>query len=102
LTVHHHRNAQPIGVLTPRRATTVRAFEAHPGTWDLLNILATIAEKGTAGFRSLGDGWADGTTPHGRPMLTVLGGMEDFERELIQARGVRMGRKPKLTLYQHH
>ena len=71
-------------------------------TWDLLNTLATIAEKGAAGFRSLGDGWADGTTPHGRPMLTVLGGMEDFERELIQARGVRMGRKPKLTLYQRH
>jgi DNA invertase Pin-like site-specific DNA recombinase len=42
-------------------------------TRDLLNILATIAEK-KAGFRSLGDTWADTTTSHGRLMLTVLGG----------------------------
>ena len=58
-------------------------------TWALLNILATIAEKGT-GFRSLGDGWADATTPHGRLTLTVLGGIVEFERERIQARDVRM------------
>jgi DNA invertase Pin-like site-specific DNA recombinase len=38
-------------------------------TRDLLNIMATIAEK-KAGFRSLGDTWADTTTPHGRLMLT--------------------------------
>ena len=41
-------------------------------TRDLLNTLAQIADKG-AGFRSLGDAWADTTTPHGRLMLTVLG-----------------------------
>ena len=33
-------------------------------TRDLLNTLAAIADKG-AGFRSLGDAWADTTTPHG-------------------------------------
>jgi len=44
-------------------------------------------------------------------MLTILGGLAEFERELIQARtaegrkraianGVKMGRKPKLTPYQ--
>src|ERR1700689_62318 len=42
-------------------------------TRDLLNTLATIADRG-AGFRSLGDAWADTTSPHGRLMLTVLGG----------------------------
>ena len=79
-------------------------------TRDLLNILATIAER-KAGFRSLGDAWADTTTPHGRLMLTVLGGLAEFERELIRARtgegraravarGVRLGRKPKLTPHQ--
>jgi len=31
-----------------------------------------ITAKGAA-FRSLGDVWADTTTPHGRLMLTVLG-----------------------------
>jgi DNA invertase Pin-like site-specific DNA recombinase len=28
-----------------------------------------------AGFRSIADAWADTTTPHGRLMLTVLGGL---------------------------
>lgn len=79
-------------------------------TPDLLNVLATIAEK-DAGFRSLADPWADTTTAHGRLMLTVLGGLAEFERELIRARtdegrkramarGVRFGRKPKLTPHQ--
>ena len=79
-------------------------------TRDLLNTLAAIADKG-AGFRSLRDAWADTTTPHGRLMLTVLAGLAEFERELIRARtgegrerakarGVRMGRKPKLTAHQ--
>jgi DNA invertase Pin-like site-specific DNA recombinase len=79
-------------------------------TRDLLNILGTIGDKG-AGFRSLRDSWADTTTAHGRLMLTVLGGLAEFERELIRsrtgegrerakARGVRLGRKPKLTAHQ--
>ncbi|MFZ3326248.1 MAG: recombinase family protein [Methylocella sp.] len=54
-------------------------------TRDLLNTLAAIAAKG-AGFRSLNDAWADTTTAHGRLMLTVLGGLAEFERELIRAR----------------
>jgi DNA invertase Pin-like site-specific DNA recombinase len=54
-------------------------------TRDLLNTLAVVTGKG-AGFRSLGDVWADTTTPHGRLMLTVLGGLAEFERELIRAR----------------
>jgi len=77
---------------------------------DLLNVLGAIADKG-AGFRSLRDTWADTTTPHGRLMLTVLGGLAEFERELIRSRtsegrqrakasGVVMGRKPKLTHHQ--
>src|ERR1700674_2636847 len=51
----------------------------------LLNTLAAIAERG-ARFRSLGDAWADTTTAHGRLILTVLGGLAEFERELIRAR----------------
>ena len=79
-------------------------------TRDLLNVLGAVADKG-AGFKSLRDTWADTTTPHGRLMLTVLGGLAEFERELIRsrtsegrerakARGVVMGRKPKLTHHQ--
>jgi DNA invertase Pin-like site-specific DNA recombinase len=48
-------------------------------TRDLLNILDAVAQAG-AGFRSLADIWADTTTPHGRLMLTVLGGLAEFER----------------------
>ena len=79
-------------------------------TRDLLNALAAITDR-KAGFRSLGDAWADTTTPHGRLMLTVLGGLAEFERDLIRARtsegrerakarGVKLGRKPKLTDHQ--
>ena len=79
-------------------------------TRDLLNILGTVAEKGAA-FRSLADSWADTTTPHGRLMLTVLGGLAEFERELIRTRtgegrarakaaGKKLGRAYKLTSHQ--
>lgn len=79
-------------------------------TRDLLNILALVADK-RAGFRSLGDTWADTTTAHGRLMLTVLAGLAEFERELIRARtsegrvrakarGVKLGRPFKLTAHQ--
>jgi DNA invertase Pin-like site-specific DNA recombinase len=44
-----------------------------------------MGEKG-AGFKSLGDTWADTTTAHGRLMLTMLGGLAEFERELIRTR----------------
>src|SRR5271167_2597251 len=54
-------------------------------TRDLLNTLAAITAK-EAGLRSLGDAWADTTTPHGCLMLTVLGGLAEFERDLIRAR----------------
>jgi DNA invertase Pin-like site-specific DNA recombinase len=53
-------------------------------TRDLLNTLAAITDR-KAGFRSLADAWADTTTSHGRLMLTVLGGLAEFERDLIRA-----------------
>jgi hypothetical protein len=45
-------------------------------TRDLLNTLAAVADR-NAGFKSLADTWADTTTPHGRLMLTVLGGLAE-------------------------
>jgi DNA invertase Pin-like site-specific DNA recombinase len=76
-------------------------------TRDLLNVIAALTERG-AGFKSLKDTWADTTSPHGRLMLTVLGGLAEFERELIRARtgegrrrakanGVKFGRPAALT-----
>jgi DNA invertase Pin-like site-specific DNA recombinase len=57
------------------------------------------------------DTWADTTSLHGRLMLTVLGGLAEFERESIRARtgegrkrvqerGVKFGRPRKLTAHQ--
>lgn len=90
--------------------TVTRLDRLARSTRDLLNTLAAITDK-KAGFRSLGDAWADTTTSHGRLMLTVLGGLAEFERDLIRsrtgegrdrakARGVKMGRKPKLNPHQ--
>jgi DNA invertase Pin-like site-specific DNA recombinase len=90
--------------------TVTRLDRLARSTRDLLNTLAAITAK-KAGFRSLGDTWADTTTSHGRLMLTVLGGLAEFERDLIRvrtgegraravARGQRMGRPPKLTAHQ--
>jgi DNA invertase Pin-like site-specific DNA recombinase len=71
---------------------------------NFLDVLASIEDR-KAGFGSLGDAWANTTMPHGRLMLT------EFERELIRtrtgegraranARGVKLGRNPKLTPHQ--
>src|SRR5499427_5693707 len=79
-------------------------------TRDLLNTLDVIGKAG-ATFKSLGDAWADTTTPAGKLMLTVLGGLAEYERHLIlsrtaegrtraQAAGVRFGRRSTLTPYQ--
>lgn len=79
-------------------------------TRDLLNILDAVT-KASASFKSLADAWADTTTPHGRLILTVLGGLAEFERELIRARtgegrararerGVHMGRPHSLSPFQ--
>jgi DNA invertase Pin-like site-specific DNA recombinase len=103
--------ARAIGALGPGDVLLVtRLDRLARSTRDLLNVLDAVAKAG-AGFRSLADAWADTTTPHGRLMLTVLGGLAEFERELIrartdegrkraQARGVKFGRKPALTAHQ--
>lgn len=72
-----------------------------------MNVLDRVSKAG-AGFRSLADAWADTTTARGRLMLTILGGLAEFERELIKirssegrvrakARGVHMGRHSALN-----
>jgi DNA invertase Pin-like site-specific DNA recombinase len=75
-----------IDALEPGDVLLVTRLDRLAGsTRDLLNTLAAIADR-KAGFRSLADAWADTTTAHGRLMLTVLGGLAEFERELIRVR----------------
>lgn len=77
---------------------------------DLLNTLEEVSKR-KAGFKSLAEPWADTTTAHGKLMLTILGGLAEFERSLILARcnegrvrakanGVKFGPKHKLTDHQ--
>jgi DNA invertase Pin-like site-specific DNA recombinase len=79
-------------------------------TSDLLNLMKDLSDR-QASFLSLAERWADTTSPAGRLMLTVLGGLAALKREVIKARtaegrerakarGVRLGRKPKLTPHQ--
>jgi DNA invertase Pin-like site-specific DNA recombinase len=90
--------------------TVTRLDRLARSTRELLNILDTLATRGAV-FRSLAEAWADTTTAHGRLMLTVLGGLAEFERGLIhsrtgagreraRARGQHMGRPPRLTPHQ--
>jgi DNA invertase Pin-like site-specific DNA recombinase len=73
---------------------------------DLHNILHELQER-SCGFVSLGEAWCDTTTDVGRLMLTIMGGISEFERGLIRkrceegierakAKGTQFGRKPAL------
>ena len=77
-------------------------------TFDLFAIVKSIVDR-KAQFRSLAEPWADTATSTGRLMIANLGGLADVECDLIRtrtaegreranARGVKLGRKPKLTL----
>jgi DNA invertase Pin-like site-specific DNA recombinase len=52
---------------------------------DLQNILHELQEIG-CGFVSLGETWCDTTTDVGRLVMTIMGGIAEFERNLIRKR----------------
>jgi len=73
---------------------------------DLHNILHEL-DGLSCGFVSLKDSWCDTTSPAGRLMLTIFGGIAEFERDLIRSRtdegiarartlGKRFGRPDRL------
>jgi DNA invertase Pin-like site-specific DNA recombinase len=79
-------------------------------TKELLDLIERIGNAG-ASFRSLGDPLFDTTTSQGRLVAALLAAIAAFERELIierttegrqraMAKGVRFGRKPKLSPFQ--
>jgi DNA invertase Pin-like site-specific DNA recombinase len=79
-------------------------------TRELLDLIERIGAVG-ASFKSLGDPLWDTTSSQGRLLSTLLAAIAEFERELIRertgegrkramAKGVRFGRKPKLTHHQ--
>jgi DNA invertase Pin-like site-specific DNA recombinase len=87
---------------------TVRLDRLARSIRDLLNLVDTIETAG-AHIKALDDPWLDTTTPHGELILTVMGGLAEFERKLIRqrcdegiqrakARGTVFGRKPVLDV----
>jgi DNA invertase Pin-like site-specific DNA recombinase len=79
---------------------------------DLLNVIHELSEADCT-FVSLREAWADTTTAAGKLMITILGGIAEFERELIQDRceegiakarkqGKKFGRPSALDVDQRH
>ena len=79
-------------------------------TEDLLKIIRQLQEKG-AHFIALDNPTIDTTSPQGEFMLTILAAVAKFERSLInsrcdegrkaaKAKGVKFGRREKLTTEQ--
>jgi DNA invertase Pin-like site-specific DNA recombinase len=73
---------------------------------DLLHLLDQVRAAG-ARFRALDDPWCDTTSPQGELILTVMGGLAEFERKLIRqrceegirrakAKGTKFGRRSVL------
>ena len=78
--------ARAIAALSPGDVLLVtRLDRLARSTRDLLNVLDAVSKAG-AGFRSLADAWCDTSSPHGKLMITILGGLAEFERSLILAR----------------
>ena len=83
-----------------------RLNQIADSTLDLLQTLTSITDR-KAAFRSIAEPWAE-TAQRGGKLLTMLEGIAAFERDVRSARteagqaravarGVKLGRKPKLT-----
>ena len=80
--------------------------------WDGLRIIKAAIDAG-AGIKVLDRSYIDLETPFGRGFLAFMSGLAEDERlrilkrthegrQIAQAKGVRMGRKPKLTPHQQN
>jgi hypothetical protein len=79
LKPHHvHKDCIRVGTGLTRRCCRLSALY-------LEGEYPPSCQRGVEGANHA-DAWADTTSPHGRLMLTVLGGLAEFERELIRAR----------------
>lgn len=85
------RNGRPefgklIKALLPGDAVVVTKLDRLArSSRDLHNILHEL-ESLSVGFLSLREAWCDTTSPAGKLMLTIFGGIAEFERDLIRSR----------------
>ena len=97
-----------LAILVERNATRIVGVRPLDGAGLDHECIEASMALDVLPLANLADAWADTTTAHGRLIVTVLGGLAEFERELIRARttegrvravaaGVRMGRRPSLS-----
>ena len=64
---------------------TVKRDRIARSSRDLHNLIGELQDRGR-GFVSVGDSWCDTTSDVGRLVLAIMGGIAEFERELIRKR----------------
>ena len=106
-----HQLARAVQALRPGDTlVTVKLDRLARSIRDLLHLLDQVKDAG-ARFRALDDPWCDTTTPQGELILTVMGGLAEFERKLIRqrcgegikrakAKGTKFGRRSVLDASQ--
>jgi DNA invertase Pin-like site-specific DNA recombinase len=81
-----HELAKMLKALEPGDVVLVTKLDRFArSTRDLLNLLAGLKDR-NVGFVSLGEAWCDTTTEIGKLVTTIMAGVNEFERGLIQAR----------------
>ena len=100
-----------LSTLQPGDTLIVASLDRLARSTHDLFVITQKVETAEATFRSLREPWADTTSSMGKFLLTVFAGLSELERNLInertndgrtsaQKRGVKFGRKFKLTAHQ--
>jgi len=82
---HHRRPLRREAIKPGDSITVVRLDRLVRSSRYLANIMHDLAEM-ECGFVSLRETWCDTTTKVGRLLTTIMGGINQFERELIRER----------------
>jgi DNA invertase Pin-like site-specific DNA recombinase len=111
VTAHRPQLVRLMRALQPGdRVVVARLNRLGRSTRELLELIDYVAQRG-AHFKSLGDPLFDTSASTGPLLSALLGAIAEFERDLIsertgagreraRKRGVRFGRKPKMTEHQ--
>jgi DNA invertase Pin-like site-specific DNA recombinase len=81
-----HELAKAVRALRPGDVlVTIKLDRLARSIRDLLSLIDEIKAAG-ARFQALDDPWCDTTSPQGELIVTVMGGLAEFERKLIRQR----------------